>query len=94
VPDTGLGPALNYIGVVPLCGLLFWAFMREWIVPGSRLRRVEADRARWEKVALEALGVSATVIVPAAETVHALVSKLPDPALEKRAEETTGGDSP
>jgi hypothetical protein len=83
----GLGPALNYIGVVPLCALLFWAFMREWLVPGSRLRRVEAERDRWERIALDAMRASATAIVPAAETVHALVSNLPSPVVDPATDE-------
>lgn len=75
----GLGPLLDYWGVVPLCGVLFVAFMREWIVPGPRYRRLEKDRDRWEKAALDAIQASRTAMVPAAEAISSLVSHLPDP---------------
>lgn len=85
MPDSlGLGAAfVDYWGVVPLCGFVVFAYMREWIVPGRRLRRVEAQRDKWEAIALEAIRASATAIVPAAETVHKLVSKLPDPGKDR-----------
>jgi hypothetical protein len=85
MPDSlELGSTLNYIGVVPLCVIAVYAFMRDWIVSGRRLRRVENDRDRWEAIALEAMRVSASAIVPAAETVHRLVTHLPDPGADAK----------
>lgn len=75
----GLGPVLNNVGVVGGCLLLVWLFIKDKIVSGKRLREVTAERDRWQQVALDAMRASATAIVPAAETVHALVSHLPDP---------------
>lgn len=85
MPDSlGLGATfVDYWGVVPLSGFVVFAYMRDWIVSGSRLRRAEADRDKWESIALEAIRASATAIVPAAETVHKLVSNLPDPGRDR-----------
>lgn len=77
--DLGVGPLLNYVGAVPLCVIIVWAYMREWIVPGKRMRRVEADRDRWQKAAFDAIGASRDAILPAAEAVHSLITHLPDP---------------
>lgn len=83
----GLGPMLNNVGVVGGCLLLVWLFVRDWIVSGARLRRAEAERDRWQNIALEAIAASRTAIVPAAEAVHALVTRLPDPGAKSRPED-------
>lgn len=79
----GLGPVLNNVGVVGGCLLLVYFFITDRVVAGKRLRQAEQDRDRWQAIALEAIKASATAIVPAAESVHALVSHLPDPGAEK-----------
>lgn len=81
--DMGLGPVLNNVGVVGGCLILVYLFVKDHLVSGKRLRQAERDRDRWQTIALDAIRVSATAIVPAAETVHALVSNLPDPGAEK-----------
>jgi hypothetical protein len=87
MPDSlGLGAALNGIGVVGICVLATVAFMKEWIVPGRRLRRSEARAEKWEEIALGAMRASTSAILPAAETVHRLVSNLPDPGADAEVE--------
>ena len=84
----GLGlDVLNNVGVVSGCLLLVYLFVRDHIVSGRRLRDALAERDRWQNIAVEAMRASATAIVPAAETVHALVSALPDPEAHRRAED-------
>lgn len=80
-----LGTLLNNIGVVSGCLILVALFVTDKIVSGKRLRRTEAECIRWQGVALEALG-AAQVVVPAAETVHKIVSHLPDPGVAAEVE--------
>lgn len=87
----GLGAALNNIGIVGGCLALVYMFIKDSLVSGKRLRRAEADRDKWERIALDAMRASATAILPAAETVHALVSNLPDPGAERSAENAESG---
>lgn len=82
-----VGPLVNNIGVVSGCLILVALFVSDKIVSGKRLRRTEADRDRWQDVALESLR-AAQVVVPAAETVHRLVTHLPDPGSEAEAMST------
>lgn len=87
MPDgMGLGPVADNVGVVGLCLLLMWLFIKDTLVSGKRLRRAEDRADRWEQIALEAINASKMAILPAAETMHAIVRNLPDPGAEKESE--------
>lgn len=75
---VSLGQVLNNVGVVSGSIVLVAMFVSDKIVSGKRLRKAEADLLRWQNVALEALA-AARVVVPAAEVMHNLVTRLPDP---------------
>lgn len=83
---VALGPLVNNIGVVGGCLILVGLFVRDVIVSGKRLRKAERDVERWETIALN-LMTAARTVVPAMETVHAIVSELPDPGVKEPAEE-------
>lgn len=70
--DLGNLPAA---GVVIVIGLLV---ITDKLVWHTRLRRVEAERDRWQGVALDALGIADKLTVHAEVTTEVL-TRLPDP---------------
>lgn len=64
--------------------LVFLSVLTDRLVWHTRLSKVESDRDRWQKVALEALGVADKLTVQG-EVTSALVASLPDPATRKDA---------
>lgn len=63
-------------GVVIVMGLLV---ITDKLVWHTRLRRVEAERDRWQGVALKALGIADQLTVHA-EVASEVLTRLPDPA--------------
>lgn len=46
------------ITLVGVLGIIVWAFVKEWIVPGSRLRKTEGERDFWMGKALDGMRIA------------------------------------
>lgn len=79
--------ALEGIGYVPLgatglLSLVVLLLLTDKLIWHTRLRKAEADRDRWQGVALNALGVADKLTVQG-EVTTKIVAALPDPAARK-----------
>lgn len=81
-------PTLDRIGAVGTIVLVAWMVITDKLVWHTRLKKAEADRDNWQRVALAALTGPAQAGVRAAEVAVGVVSALPDPNAERVA--TTG----
>lgn len=64
--------------------LVFVAVLTDRLVWHKRLRACEAERDKWQRIALDSLGITDRV-VGHAEVTHELISRLPNPG--KKPEE-------
>lgn len=79
--------ALDKITSAVVLMLVALAVISDKLIWHKRFDAVEKQRARWEKIALEALTAGAQAGVKAAEVTVDVVSAMPDPA--KRVPPTT-----
>lgn len=82
-------PAIDRLGAVSVLTLVAFAVITDRLVWHTRLKKTEADRDKWQKIAIEALTGPAQAGVRAAEVAVGVVSALPDPA--QRSSNSGGG---
>lgn len=74
-------PSLGDMGASTIVVLIILLILTDKLVWYTRLRAVEAQRDRWEGIALGALGVAEKLTVQA-EVTNEVLTRLPDPAKE------------
>jgi len=76
----GALPSLDRLGAVSIPILIALSVITDKLVWHTRLKKAEADRDKWQTIAIEALTGPAQAGVRAAEVAVGVVSALPDPA--------------
>lgn len=77
--DAITGLPVSTGGAVGLLTLVVLLVLTDKLIWHTRLRKAEADRDRWQGIALRAMGVADKLTVQG-EVTTALVASLPDPA--------------
>jgi hypothetical protein len=72
-------PTLDRLGAVAMLILFAWLIFSERLISRKRFDKMQADRDRWQMIAVEALSGPAQAGVRAAEVAATVVSSLPDP---------------
>jgi hypothetical protein len=72
-------PTLDRLGAVAMLILFAWLIFSERLISRKRFDKMQADRDRWQMIAVEALTGPAQAGVRAAEVAATVVSSLPDP---------------
>jgi hypothetical protein len=83
-------PSPRDVGAGTFVGLIILALLTDKLVWGARLTKAEAQRDRWEQIALRALGVARDLTVQA-EVTNEVLTRLPDPNADPDPERGGGG---
>lgn len=75
----GMIPALDRIGSVTTLIIIAFLVITEKLIWHKRFDKLQADRDKWQKIAIDALTGPAQAGVRAAEVAATVVSALPDP---------------
>lgn len=79
----GLGLSVRDFSAGSFVALIVVLLLSDRLVWHTRLKKAEAQRDRWEGIALKALGVADKLTVQA-EVTNEVLTRLPDPVLEQR----------
>lgn len=85
--DTLLGllPMLDRVGAVTTVMFVAFLIITERLIWHKRFDKLQADRDKWQKIALDALMGPAQAGVRAAEVAVGVVSRIPDPEAERES---------
>jgi len=81
----GALPTLDRIGAATTLIIVAVLVITEKLIWHKRFEKVEKDRDKWQKIALDALTTGADAGVRAAETAVAIVANIPDPKTERES---------